>query len=500
MFSSVKSNILSFGVAVTKHPDALLIPFFLVTTAWNVSTWEYFFFWDTTQLASEHAQFFYDTHFSNPLLPNGMDSGHPPVFGLYIALWWKLLDKTLIISHLAMLPFLLGIIWQAWRLGRTLLGDAFASVFVMALALNPVVAGQSVLVSPDVVLLFFFLMALNALFSQKISKWVLPIAILGLSMVSLRGMMVAAALFLYQLGLVFLNFNEKKSSDTPPQYIEGFSNKIKQILNLILPYLLGGSFALCFLLHHYFAKGWMGVNRTAGWAEAFQIVDFQGFIKNFATFAWRLLDFGHLFPVLIIGFWLIKIPKSFVLTRRILWLLLALILVLSPTLILHKGLLTHRYLLPIYATICLLAMRIISDLKNYKSQIALSLTIMVGLAMGNFWVYPQPIATGWDATLAHLPYYKLRRDMIQFIDNQQISYHKIGTSFPNQRSFEHTDLIFGKNETVFAPLNFSDNSYIFYSNVMNDFTKEELTILKNHWKTVKVLRGGKVEVILYKKP
>ena len=70
-----------------------------------------FFFWDTVQLGSIHAQFYFDNNFSFFFLPENIDSGHPPTFGIYIALIWKIFGKSLVTSHFAMLPFLMGIIF-----------------------------------------------------------------------------------------------------------------------------------------------------------------------------------------------------------------------------------------------------------------------------------------------------------------------------------------------------------------------------------------------------
>ena len=191
--------------------------------------------------------------------------------------------------------------------------------------------------------------------------------------------------------------------------------------------------------------------------------------------------------------------KLFPTTTQLWRLLLILIVVLTPTLIIYQGLLNHRYLLPIYITACLLCVKLISDLKDWRQQLKISAVVLLGLASGNFWVYPQPIATGWDATLAHLPYYRLRNEMIQFIDNQGIKHENIGTAFPNLRSFSLVDLNTDTTATDFARLDLSKNRYVFYSNVMNELTDAELDTLRKHWQVAHILRGGQVEVILYEK-
>jgi hypothetical protein len=195
-------------------------------------------------------------------------------------------------------------------------------------------------------------------------------------------------------------------------------------------------------------------------------------------------------------------------TRILIVLLMALLLVLTPTLLLYKGLLAHRYLMPIYVVLILLTTKIISDLKNHKRQLVVALVGLLGLASGNFWVYPQPISTGWDATLAHMPYYELRKEMLQFIDNQQIDYADIGSAFPNQRDFETTDLkktdpsvysSSGMKKKHFLTYDLTTNRFVFYSNVMNEFTDADLVELKTNWRPIKSLSKGKVEVILYEK-
>jgi hypothetical protein len=467
----------------------LCTPFwgFIVWATWVVCN--HFFFWDTVQLGSQHAYFFFENGFSNFLLPNEMDSGHPPIFGFYLALTWKIFGKSLVVSHLAMLPFLLGIVWQSFKLGEKLLGEWQAVFFPLILICNPIMASQGVLVSPDVVLVFFFFMGLNNILARTNSLcYGLTTAILGLAIISMRGMMVCTVLFFFDL---YQNFP-----------------KVVNFRKIISPYILGGAAAFSFLLYHYIKKGWIGYHASSEWAEAFQVVDFQGFIKNMAVLGWRLLDFGHIFSTLaiLISAFLLRGYQTFNNTKTLGILLGISIFILTPTLLIYKGLLAHRYLLPIYIIFDFLALKLISDLKTGKMQTLLFFTVFMGLISGNFWVYPQPISTGWDSTLAHLPYYRLRNKMAQYIDNQGIKYSAIGTAFPNLRPSKLIDLAKNTEGGNFSALDFEKNQYIFYSNVMNDFNKTELDILAKYWQVVKEisypnpLTGDKmVEVILYER-
>ena len=445
------------------------LPFWLydIWLTWTVRS--NFFFWDTVQLGSKHAHYFYETSFQSLLLPDAIDSGHPPFYGMYLALAWTLFGKTLIISHLAMLPFLLGITWQSLKLGEKILGDWQAPLFILILKINPVMAGQSVLMSPDVVLVFFFLWALNAVFKNNF--FLLSLAVFGLSLVSMRGMMAAAMLFVFQLYV-----SKSKVLSQPSTFFR-----------LALPYFSGGLSALGFLVFHYIKKGWIGYHAGSEWADAFQVVDFQGFIKNCAVYIWRLIDAGHLFLWFVIVFTLYKnrLKIDFKNTQNLFMLLAISIIILSPTLLIYKGLMQHRYILPIYLIVNLLGLKIITDLKTGKLQIGFYILVYIGLLSGHFWIYPQPIATSWDTTLSHLPYYQLRKDMLQYIDNQHIHYKDIGSAYPNLSSFKYIDL--SESTDSFSPLNFEKNKYIFYSNVMNDFNRKELDALQQHWKPIKTL-------------
>lgn len=531
----------------------LCMPFWLlvVWATWSVHT--HFFFWDTVQLGSQQAHFFYETGFSTLLLPDEMDSGHPPIFGFYLALVWLIFGKTLTVSHLAMLPLLLGIVWQAFLLGEKFLGAWQAVFFPLVLCCNPIMASQAVLVSPDVVLVFFFLLSLNfilhyktigfeqydkkhnrvfAFIENKIknrtillkqsryftfiqnprfqsvarthrSFYWLSLAILGLAMISMRGMMLCVVLFLFDL---FHNHSSEFMRQTGAQ-------RINSLLQAAKPYIIGFLAAFSFLLFHYIKKGWIGYHANSEWAEAFQVVDFHGFIKNIGILCWRLMDFGHVFIALIIlicfsllskVFFTEKRYQTFKKTRTLGVLLGISLLVLTPTLLLYKGLLAHRYLLPIYLILNFLCLKLISDLKTGKWQPFLFMLVFTGLVSGNFWVYPQPISTGWDSTLAHLPYYRLRNEMIQYIDNQGIKYSEVGTTFPNLRPFKLVDLKENTEGDNFSPLDLKKNHYIFYSNVMNDFNKKELAILEKEWQVVKKMtypnpfcESDMIQVILY---
>ena len=87
--------------------------------------------------------------------------------------------------------------------------------------------------------------------------------------------------------------------------------------------------------------------------------------------------------------------------------------------------------------------------------------------------------------------------MIDFIEKEEIPFKKIGSAFPNLLSVKFIDL--KNSEKHFEEKDLSRQEYIFYSNIFNDFSDEEIDDLEQNWKVVKELRNINVCVILYRR-
>ena len=161
-------------------------------------------------------------------------------------------------------------------------------------------------------------------------------------------------------------------------------------------------------------------------------------------------------------------------------------------------LLGHRYLLPIYIIIdCLILYLIYKYVERQKLKTAFFTICFLGLLSGNLWVYPKKISQGWDSTLAHLPYYELRTQMIDFIKKEKIPLEEIGSAFPNLLSLSYIDL--NESEKHFAEKDLSKQEYIFYSNIFNYFTDDEIDDLEQNWTMLKEIKKLNVSLILYQK-
>ena len=471
---------------MTAFHQKCLTPFFIfyLVLFWIVKDLP--FFWDTVQLSSKQAHWFYENDFKYFFLPREIDSGHPPFFGFALAVLWKMLGKSLWVGHLAMLLFLWGIVIVVFQLGNYFLGEKYAWIVLLVFVVDPFFAGQSILVSPDISVIFFWLLGILAIIKQK--NVILLFAALGLAMISLRGMMLVVGLYLFCL----------------TKYIFEDSNKLslKVIFQKILPFIPSGLFGLIFLGLHYYHTGWIGYHDQSPWASTFEKAEFPRMIYNIGIISWRVLDFGRVF---VWGAIFISIIHHFrneikltVKGKELIVLLLLMVLVLTPSMIIHKSINTHRYLLPIVLLINFTGLYfVVKSRFSVKIKTLLFTIIFLGLVTGNFWVYPKKIAQGWDATLAHWPYYKLRQEMIDFIDAENIPIAKVGTVFPNVGPFKFIEL--STREGGFPLVDFEQHEYVFYSNVFNDFTDEQIDALASSWIPVKEFSDFQICVILYQK-
>ena len=437
---------------------------------------DHVFFWDTIQLASKHAFWYYDNDFRYFLLPENIDSGHPPFLGMLLAFSWKVFGQTLPVSHFLMLPFLWMIIYYAYCIGHQFNSKWGGSALLLLLCADPVLASQAILISPDIILLAFFLMGLWGIFAQK--KYLLTIAIIGLGLISMRGMLTGFGLFIFQI-------------------LQNKPARVSTFLNYLWPYLPGGLLALTFLLIHYFYTGWIGYHEGSPWAPSFEKVTGMGIFKNIAIIGWRFIDFGRIFLLASTVYLFIQTKDRLQLPYRLPLLFLSLCFVLLPSLIIHQYLSAHRYLLPLFVVANIFFLQCLSLLFNetrFKSSL-IYLIVVLGYVTGNLWIYPKNIAQGWDSTLAHLPYYQLRAKMINYIEEAQIPFESIGTVFPESGLLKYKDLV--HSQKSFAPKDFENQNYILYSSIMNDFSDEELSALNYQWKKVKSFEFRNIEVSLF---
>lgn len=462
-----------------------LTPFFLffVLLTWFVSG--NIFFWDTIQLGARHGLFFYENNFSQLLLPESIDSGHIPTFGAYLALVWIIFGKSLLVSHFAMLPFLFGIIWQSFILLKKFINPKYLYFALILFLADATLLSQSTLMSPDIVLVFFFLLGVNSILQNR--KLLLSVAIIGLFLVSMRGMIVAFALLIIDI-ILNIEFKDIKSV-------------ILQLLRKSIIYLPALLIFILYNLYHYKQKGWIGYHDDSPWAVCFVPVGIKGFLFNLGILIWRLIDFGRVFiwiGAFVIVLKYFKEIKNDKKPLRIVIIFFAVLFCLSISFLLYKGLSMHRYLLPVYLVVALFVIYLIFEkLKTEKAKYIVFTLVLIGLLSGNLWVYPEKISQGWDATLAHLPYYGLRKQMINYIEQENINFEDVACVFPNTTEQKFLELSNDTRKHVSKDID--NNKYVLYSNIYNDFKDDEIDKLKSDFILLKEFKRFNIFLRLYKK-
>lgn len=431
-----------------------------------------FFFWDTIQLSSKQASFFYDGNFSDFFLPRDINSGHPPFYGLSLAMFWAILGKTLWVSHLFNTLFVGGLIYQAQILGKYFLSSKKSFLFILILFFNPIFLGHSILVSPDNALVFLFLLAMNGILRDR--KWIVVLASSFLAVLSMRGMMVVLALFISEM--LWILIKERKL-----------------VLTKVLKYLPAAAAALAFLLSHYFYNRWIGFHDDSPWEESFDQVSLIGYMKNLVIIAWRLVDFGNI--ALVLGGAYLLYKSRFMVSHQDFFLafIIGFSLVFIIPLAGFKYLTAHRYFMPIYALISFAFVNVVVE----SGRKFFGIICFFFLFLGNWWIYPISISQGWDVSLGHLPFYSLVDEMNKYIEEENIDPAKIGTEFPLKTSAAF--LYLDSTLPSYREAKIGESDFVLYSKIINDYKDVDYYKLQEEYFLRKEFHFLMVDLKLYEK-
>lgn len=429
-------------------------------------------FWDNTTFVSAMSNVLYENGiFAWGSIPASSDPGHPPFIATLMAAAWHLFGKSLLVSHVVIIPFIYGLLWQIWNICEYFFYDRKEKFFAFLLVLaDTTLLSQMTLVTTEVPLLFFFFLALNGLLRKK--SWLKTLGLLMLSIVSLRGMMLCGGLFIVD---ILLNKRTIKWK----------------------PYVIGALPAVAFIIWRLAFKGWIISNPENNWGEAFGYGSLAGFFKNLlwntAVIGQRFIDFGRIVPLLLILFTII-FRKGWKKReyRKLLIIALgstSLIWVLSLFIINPIG---HRYFTVSYLLLLLLAFMM---LREYAHGKVIYFVLFASLLIGNFIVYPDKFAQGWDSSLAQLNYWGVRRDMIHYIDKEGIGIKNIATFFPNGGEIDGVDI--NNDHRRWAEFT-GKELYVFYSNVFN-LPDETIDLIHNDYNLIRSFSSFGVRTELYKK-
>jgi hypothetical protein len=436
------------------------------------------FFWDVTFFGRQ-ADYIYSGHWFSAL-PQDIDMGGFPLYAYWMASAWILFGKTLVVSHLALLPFTLGIAWAFHRLAKKFLTEDTVPWAMLLLCVEPAFLTQSLLMAYDILLLCFFLFALNALFEKK---WLL-----------------------YSLVLILLSFTTKRSIGAVIslgiiQVLMASAEERRQMRFLIL-YLPVSAAMLAWALIHHQLTGWYFFFPLAS-EQGEELLSLSGMGKQFVILVWRLIDSGRIF------LWLFALASGLLYYRswkkdpaiKILFLITFVpglfFLLLLTALSNPPG---DRYFLTAFSGLCLLVCGLARYL-NAQNRIILFLVLAAGLITGNFWLYPERLSNNWDTSLKVIPFFELKAEMNAFIHGKNIPFSEVATQFPLIQPRQYTDLT--SPEPIFinaldGPLN--KFHYYLHSNVCNTDLLPQIEAIKPTWRLVKEVKKGQVYLMLFENP
>ena len=282
-----------------------------------------------------------------------------------------------------------------------------------------------------------------------------------------------------------------------------FSKSIKDVFLVLLKrsriYLPALIIFISFSAYHYFKTGWIGFHNDSPWAESFESIGLKGILFNIGILGWRIVDFGRIGIWMVFFILLYKFKENILKskeTRILILVFLVLVIFLPLSMLWSKNLLGHRYLLPIYLSFSLLcACMLFTQEMNKKLRQTLIYLWLIVLTTGNLWVYPDGISQGWDSTLVHLPYYKLRQQAVEYIDEQNIDFQNVQSFFPNSSVIDDIDL--NHDNRRFIDFN-NCSDYVIYSNVFN-INDEDYNFIKSHYLVIKQFKKGFLYIHICKK-
>ncbi len=451
-----------------------LIPFgFSFYLVLNIISWRFPFFWDTL-LTSTITNWFYENGWHGGIPTNDIDAGHPTLFYSYLLGWWKLFGTNLTVSHLAMLPFLWVMVYQFIQLGSKVLHTEKALIVATILfCLETTIIAQSTMVSYDILILCFYIFGLRYIIEGK----KLPVLIVGiiLSLISIRGVVAFGALFLTEWILF---------------------SKQRPFFTIIQKYIPAAMVFCLWNWWHLHQSGWMLFATSEQWADQRGFTTLNGMIGNVIAIIrvhlepGRLLLYGFLFIGLI---QVIRIKKMTAIKHLLVITLIPLILFVL-FMVPFNNPIGHRYFMITFALSLLLFAAISSLMNNQKIWAGLTALCLIS---GHFWYsfYPSSVSLGWDSSLAHTQYFKVRSEMWHYLDEAGIPIEATSTHFPLDASMHQSRLNGDKRRPQEFEL--KESKYVLLSNICNDFEMNDYIELNEDCELLKHVSGPNTFIKLF---
>jgi hypothetical protein len=317
------------------------------------------------------------------------------------------------------------------------------------------------------------MLAFNSILSKNNKN--LAISSFFLCLISLRGTITCAGLIIFDVFYTLLILKDG-----------GFKR--------LFSYLPGIFAIFSYLSIHYLSRGWAIHNSVSNaWSSSAQLASPSIMLKNVAVLALRIFEYGRIIIALVFLFMLFR-TQLFLNNIHIKTIFLGAIcqaIIFFPLVISYQNQFSTRYFLPF---IILLNISVVAFLLFFLKRKNFVFILLITNICGYFVVYPQKIAMSWDCTPAHWPYYSLRENILNFVENENIKPSDISGGFSIYGNQKNKDL--KRNYTINQePI----KKYYIHTNISNP-TDEIIKEFNNHskWKIIKRVEKTGVFVELYK--
>lgn len=406
------------------------------------------FFWDTI-LTSTIADWFYQNGSAKLIPPTLLDAGHPVFFQLYLSTMWKAFGQNLAVSHWAMAPFLALLAWSSTALiSRLIANQMMQWVAVLLIAIHPFLLTQSTMVSYDIAMVGFFATGLLATAERR--HILLAFAVLGISMLSIRGQVMGLGMVLGYL----LSHRHQWKTGMPA-------------LGLWLFFVAGWNG------YHFIQTGWMFSSPSDHWTGQRSFADAGVMLRNMIGIARGFIDYGTVVLSLTAVISCFLHFRKHRPDRAMAAVLIAgtctlsiLILSMMP----FSNPIGHRYWMGLHLVLIVWT---ISNIASWPHKWWIVGILLIAFGSGHWWLYPEERSNGWDVTLAHLPYHENRKQLLQDLQDNDQPMQSIGSAFPLFCSTQQTDLISGNRLQDVSEVDIKDLEVLVYSPICNDISEEE---------------------------
>ncbi|MBC8046854.1 MAG: hypothetical protein H7Y00_08670, partial [Fimbriimonadaceae bacterium] len=443
------------------------------------------FYGDHLTIISHPANLFYDNNFSNLIIPDDFNTGHPPLIPALFAAVWKIFGRSLPVSHCITFIAYILLFYSFIKFCSRFIQSKYLYIPTILFLFHPALLAQTIAMSADIFLLLFFFWGLNAIYDKNKISFV--IACMLLLLASLRG-----GIFVFVLFFVDLLIHKKYS--------------FKKIISICMLVFISSIPFVLWNIYHYMQAGWCIVNPQSPWLPHRQFVDGMALLQNIFIFFFRQMEFGFIFIwVIVCIYYLQKNEQAKQLYKIIFISLIFCALFFLP----FKNPIVNRYLLFIGMIAFIPASLYLSEITSQTRKILLLTAIAIVFLSTHFYVYPEKmnkaIGYNWDATLANVAYSNLREDVLEQIENMYKPSgepKKIGTGFPMYQSYYDSNL---ENKFSVAVVKLETDQLasfdlIIYSNIMNEVPYEIQKEIQNKWKLIYENKTGNIYMQLFANP